>query len=111
MLTRKAAINKVERFAREIKATGLHLKRVVLFGSFAHGKTHQWSDIDVALVADEFTTNEIKNLTHFSRINVKDAYYRISPHTYNTKHFTPKVDPFVEVILEKGIEIYFDNKK
>ncbi|MBO9573833.1 MAG: nucleotidyltransferase domain-containing protein [Chitinophagaceae bacterium] len=107
MLTKKCAINKVKRFAGEIAASGIRLKKVVLFGSFAHGKTHEWSDIDVALAADEFTRNPSKNLAYFVRINNRKPFIRISTRTYNTKDFTPRVDPFVEVIMEHGIEINF----
>ena len=54
MLTRELAINKVSAFARELTALGLNIKRVILFGSYAKNHQHEWSDIDVALVADEF---------------------------------------------------------
>ena len=38
-----------------IEAKGVNLRTVILYGSFAKGTQHKWSDIDVALVADEFT--------------------------------------------------------
>ena len=46
------AIKIVEGYTREIEAQGVRLHTVILFGSFAGGKRHEWSDIDVALVAD-----------------------------------------------------------
>lgn len=105
MLTKKAAIKKVENFVKEVKASGIHVRRAVLFGSYAHGKPHKWSDIDLALVADEFTDDEFENIGYFVKVNVKPNYSIISTRTYNTKGFTPRIDPFVEVIMEKGIEI------
>ena len=54
MLTREFAINKVTDLAKEIKASGLNLKKIILYGSYVKNTQHEWSDIDVALVADEF---------------------------------------------------------
>lgn len=105
MLTQKVAIERVEHFAKELKDAGLHLRRVVLFGSYAHGKPHEWSDIDVALVADEFKSVGPIDVQLFSRINIKKPYIEIETRTYNTKDFTPEKDPFVEEILRTGIEI------
>lgn len=105
MLTKKTAIRKVENFIKEVKASGIHVRRAVLFGSYAHGKPHKWSDIDVALVADEFKGIGHEDWRYYSDIHNKKDYYIISPRTYNTKEFNPIDDPFVEVIMEKGIEI------
>lgn len=104
MLTKRAAIKIVENFVKEVKASGVHVRRAVLFGSYAHGKPHKWSDIDVALVADEFKGLGYNDSRYYAIIKCK-GYLDISLRTYNTKDFTPKVDPFVEVIMEKGIEI------
>ena len=66
MLTQQAAIDTVRNYALEIRNSGVNLKKVILYGSFAKGTQHEWSDIDVALVADEFQESdpfieEIKN--------------------------------------------------
>ena len=103
MLTRKAAIKTVEQFVREVKASGIRVRRAVLFGSYAHGKPHKWSDIDVALVADEF--KGVDDVRYFARINNKREFIDISTRTYNTREFHPYIDPFIEVIMDKGIEI------
>jgi predicted nucleotidyltransferase len=55
MLTQNAVIEIVGNYAKEIEQQGVQLRTVILYGSFAKGKQHEWSDIDVALVADEFT--------------------------------------------------------
>ncbi len=105
MLAKRIAIKTVENFVKEVKASGIRVRRVVLFGSCAHGKPHKWSDIDLALVADEFKGEGYFDSRLFGRINNKKEYLDISARTYNTKEFIPRIDPFVEVIMEKGIEI------
>ena len=103
MLTRNAAIKIVEDYANEIEAQGVRLRMVILFGSFAKGTQHEWSDIDVALVADEFT--ELPD-DHdlFPYVGIKKPYIRIEAKTYPTDYFLES-DPFIEEIKKEGIVI------
>ena len=103
MLTQQAAITIVQNYAKEIEQQGINLKNVVLFGSFAKGTQHEWSDIDVALVADEFT-GKIADYDLFAPIGIKKPYVRIETKTYPTDYFQTG-DPFVEEIKQQGIVI------
>src|ERR1022692_2396764 len=105
MLTQKTVINKIRKIAGEIRLSGVHLNRVVLYGSYAVNKQHKWSDIDVAFIADEFIGIGFEDTKLFSQIMIKYPKLNIQPRTYNTKDFTPDRDPFVEEILRTGIEI------
>ena len=105
MLTQKSTIAKVRRFAREIKASGVQLQRIVLYGSYARNEQHKWSDIDVALVSDSFRGIGFYDIDLFARIHIQKPFCSIQPRTYNTKDFSPGKDPFVEEILKTGIEI------
>ena len=104
MLTQRTAIEKVKRFAREIQNSGLHLRKVILFGSYAKNKQHKWSDIDVALVADEFKNFEYEDKQHFVSVLIRKPYYHIQTKTYSTSYFK-KGDPFIDEIKQTGIEI------
>jgi len=104
MLTRNAAIKTVRNYAKEINKQGVNLRKVILYGSFAKGTQHEWSDIDVALVADDFTGVGILDTPRFSRINLQAPYIRIEPRTYPTDYFQES-DPFIEEIKNTGIEI------
>ena len=50
MLTKDDVIETVRNYAHNIEARGVQLQTVILYGSFAKGTQHEWSDIDVALV-------------------------------------------------------------
>jgi len=103
MLTRNAAIKIVEDYANEIEAQGVRLRMVILFGSFAKGTQHEWSDIDVALVADEFTgLPDDHDL--FPYVGIKKPYIRIEAKTYPTDYFIES-DPFIEETKKEGIVI------
>ena len=41
----------------------VHLQKVVLFGSYARGNAHEWSDVDLALISDDFN-----KMSHSQRI-------------------------------------------
>jgi predicted nucleotidyltransferase len=105
MLTQKSVINHIKKLAEEIKQSGIHLNRAVLYGSYARNEQHVWSDIDVALVADEFTGIGFEDVKLFARSLVKRSELNIQPRTYNTRDFLSGQDPFVDEILKTGIEI------
>lgn len=43
------------RFVRDVQRSGVHLQHAYLFGSYATGRAHRHSDIDIALVSPDFT--------------------------------------------------------
>ena len=104
MLTRNAVIEIVANYAKEIQAHGIHLRTVILYGSFAKGTQHQWSDIDVALVADEFTGFTFNDKKLFPYVGIKKQYIRIEAKTYPTEYFQ-QGDPFIDEIKKTGIKI------
>ena len=104
MLTQNAVIEVVRNYARDIEAKGVHLRIVILYGSFAKGTQHEWSDIDVALVADEFIGFSFEDKKLFPYVGIKKPYIRIETKTYPTKYFL-EGDPFIEEIKKDGIVI------
>jgi len=108
MLTQNAVIHTVQDYAKEINEQGVNLRKVILFGSFAKGTQHEWSDIDVALVADDFSGFGFFDRKRFSSIGTKNSYMMIEPITYPTDYFEES-DPFIEEIKKTGIEININN--
>jgi len=103
MLTQNAAINTVRDYVGEICDSGVNIRKAFLYGSFAKGTQHEWSDIDVALVADEFTgLPDDHDL--FPYIGIKKPYIRIETITYPTDYFQ-QGDPFIDEIKKTGILI------
>jgi predicted nucleotidyltransferase len=107
MLDRNAVIEIVSNYAHDIKLHGVHLRTVILFGSFAKGTQHEWSDIDVALVADEFTGLP-EDVDFYSKVAIKKPYTRIEEVTFPTGYFS-KGDPFIDEIKKEGIVILSNN--
>ena len=104
-ITQLAAIELVKKFVKELQDKGLHLRKVYLFGSYARNEQRQYSDIDVALVADEFQSIAFLDLQYFADISIKRPYIMLELHTYNTAYFQ-EGDAFInEEIKPKGIVI------
>jgi predicted nucleotidyltransferase len=104
MLDKDAAIAIVRNYAQEIESHGVHLRDVILYGSFAKGMQHEWSDIDVALVADEFTGWYLDDKKLFPYVGIKKPYIRIEAKTYPTQYFQ-QGDPFINEIIKTGVKI------
>jgi len=104
MLTQHDAIEIVRNYAHDIESRGVNLRTVILYGSFAKGTQHEWSDIDVALVADEFTGFTFNDKKLFPYVGIKKPYIRIEAKTYPTDYFQ-EGDPFIEEIIKTGIKI------
>lgn len=44
----------INNYLESLEAHHIRIRKVVLFGSYVTGKANEWSDIDVALVSDDF---------------------------------------------------------
>ena len=73
MLTKKNLMKYISEYISECNRLGLQLKRVILFGSYAHNTAHKWSDIDLALVSDDFTGMRLddREKTPQARLQIK----------------------------------------
>ncbi len=104
MVGQEAAINTVKHFAEAVRKQGVDLKAVILFGSYARGEQREWSDIDVALVADEFIGVSFEDIKRFIDVTIQKPYLFIESHTFNTSEFY-EGNPFIAKIRRTGIVI------
>jgi uncharacterized protein len=106
MVTKSTALEIAKKFVADVQAKGLHVRAAILFGSYAHNRAHKWSDIDLALIADEFGGGRVIDLRLYVDILLSNKEYSpLELHTYNTAYFQ-EGDPFInEEIKPKGIVI------
>jgi len=104
MVRKQSVINTVTHFAQAVRAEGVNLRAVILFGSYARGEEREWSDIDVALVADEFIGVSFEDIKRFIDVTIQKPYHFIEPHTFNTEDFE-KGNAFIEEICRTGVHI------
>ena len=86
-----------------LKESGLQIKDAILFGSYATGKQNELSDIDLAIVSDEFEGIRFKDKSKIRKITISiSSDLEVLP--FNTNDFIPS-NPFVKEILDTGIRV------
>jgi predicted nucleotidyltransferase len=98
------AIKKTLDFLEELKKSGIAFQAAWLFGIYAKGKQHAWSDIDVAIFSDDFTGVGFNDKKDIAPVNVRKEFVDIEVKTYPSKALL-RPDPFVKQILEEGIRL------
>lgn len=94
----------VKEYANRLKLEAYPFSAIYLFGSFAKGNAHRWSDIDVAVVSKEMTKGHWRGQLKLRRLKrlVDD---RIEPHGFSPEDFKQDWMPMVHEIKKTGIRI------
>jgi predicted nucleotidyltransferase len=53
-MVEKSVVNIVRKYLQAVSSQGFPVKAGVVFGSYATGKTHEWSDIDLLVISSRF---------------------------------------------------------
>ncbi len=102
-ITRLSAIKIAEKFVSDVVKSGVKIKKAFLYGSYAKNEQRDWSDIDVALVADHFSGISFIDMNGFKKVITREEYIPIQLKTYSTLDF--KKDFFAHEEIENCIEI------
>lgn len=101
----KTEAKKIARqYANKLKKNHMSVSSMYLFGSQAEDKTHQDSDIDVAVISPIFKNNFSKNSLKFWQMR-REIDSRIEPHGFTQEDFNNLADPLVYEIKKNGIRI------
>ncbi len=97
---------KVERIVKEyaeLLKKELSLDQVYMFGSYAKGTYDDNSDIDVAVVAHDFTGDRFEDSLKLRKLRRK-IDCRIEPHPIKSDSFD-MTNPFIREIVDNGVKI------
>ena len=83
---------------------GIPIQRALLFGSFARHTHHKDSDIDVALVSDQFTGDRFQDISTLIPI-LMSLSSQLEVHPFASKGFTSENSSVVSEILKEGIDV------
>ena len=86
----------------EVIKEALNPMRVIFFGSYVNGNPHEYSDIDIAVVLNDFQGDWHETATLLYRLR-RNVSIDIEPHLMDAQH-----DPsgFLEHIMKTGEIIY-----
>ena len=93
----------VKSYIEQLENIGIHVQQAILFGSYASGKYDEWSDIDLAIVSNDFAGNRFEDRNKIRKITLQ-VNSDISPMPFRPEDFNDS-DYFVKEILETGIRI------
>ena len=93
----------LEQYIKELERNNIHIQQAIMFGSHSRGLSHEWSDIDIALVSDAFDGVRISDRSKIRRITLSVSS-DLSPIPFRPEDFTAD-DPLVKEILDTGVKI------
>ena len=99
MFTRRTLNEKIRSFLSELENNGFKVARAILYGSYATGKIHENSDIDLAIWLSNFPEKHWSDIREIAHIVAKHS--PISPRFY-PENETENEDPFIGVIKKTG---------
>ncbi|MCK4251347.1 nucleotidyltransferase domain-containing protein [candidate division WOR-3 bacterium] len=97
-------ISEIRDLIKTIEKNGISISAAYLFGSYARGKANEWSDIDVALVSDNFSGIRFYDVEKLLSVLKKYNNF-IEFHPFKTAEFNPSSNLFVKEISENSIRI------
>jgi len=78
--------------------------KYILFGSWAKGTIHQWSDIDLCVVSDKFNGN-LLNVSDKLRIWANEINYDLEPIAMRPEDLADKTDTLASEVNKWGIVV------
>jgi len=95
--------NKIIKFIQALSKNSIHVQQAFLFGSYASGTFDAWSDIDLALISEDFSGNRFQDRNAMRKIKLAVSS-DIETLPYRPEDFTA-ANPFVKKIMETGIRV------
>ncbi len=104
---RASALRAIQRFMK-LADTKINIEKIVLFGSHAMDQAHKWSDIDIAVISDDFKDVDYRDrLLVLSKIAWHQKVTEIDALGYTVEEFeSDNPLDLVTEIKKCGIVVY-----
>ncbi|PIU10840.1 nucleotidyltransferase [Candidatus Kuenenbacteria bacterium CG08_land_8_20_14_0_20_37_23] len=106
-MAKKRILKKVKKeisnYLDVLKQDRLPIREVWLFGSYAKGNPHEWSDIDLCIVSPKFK-DPFRAMQYLWLKRIKDNGLTIEPVGYSQKDFA-EGSSLISEIKQHGIKI------
>lgn len=99
----KIIIEIVQKYAEKI-CENYKIEAIILFGSYAKGTNHENSDIDVAIITDDFENDIFDEELNLMRLR-RNIDTRIEPHLIRIDDYKNVKTPFIQEIINTGIKV------
>jgi predicted nucleotidyltransferase len=102
LFTKNDIIDLIKNFVTDCNSYDLKFDKVILFGSYAKNNQSEDSDIDLALISNQFSEDSFENALKIAPILLK--YLNIDAVTFPSNYFE-NGDPFINEIKRTGLLI------
>lgn len=99
----KSVNREVLRYLHNLQSDGFAIERAVLFGSYAQGKQHKWSDIDLCIISRDLYKKQY-DIDYLWKKKADVTPTRIEPVGFTPEDFVDE-DPLVWEIKRTGIRV------
>lgn len=102
----ESIINIIRKYLKALPEYGINALKAVLYGSFLQGNAHEWSDIDLVVIAPEFDGfKDRERIKDLWRATLK-ADNRIEPIPCGVKEWEEDDSrPIIDIARREGIII------
>ena len=100
---KKEIIDKLIKFVDLLELNNIKIEQAILFGSYAKGTQDRWSDIDIAVVSDNFIGDRYLDLNNLKKF-IFSIDTDISPLPFRKDDFNIE-NLFVKEIIQTGLKI------
>lgn len=80
------------------------IEAIILFGSYAKGTNDENSDIDIAIITDDFENDIIDEELKLMKLRRK-IDTRIEPHLIRIEDYKKVSTPFIQEVIDTGIKV------
>lgn len=95
--------NAIDKYLQALSQHNIPIREAILFGSHAKGNSQEWSDIDIALVSEEFGGDWINDKDKIRKITLSvSSEIEVMP--FSPADFDSN-NPLVKEILKTGIRL------
>jgi len=101
MLDKESVRELATKYAEEVKKV-LNPDIIILFGSHVNGNPHEWSDIDIAVVMNNFQGDWLKTASMLCKLR-REISFDIEPHLLDE---TRDQSGFLEHVKKTGEILY-----
>lgn len=99
--------NLINRYGAVLKQSGIVAEKLIMFGSYAKGKSRPDSDLDVCVVSKAFGKNRLQESMDLAALTVK-VDSMIEPYPCHPDDLNNKYDPLIHEINTHGIQFAID---
>ncbi|PIP64228.1 nucleotidyltransferase [Candidatus Roizmanbacteria bacterium CG_4_9_14_0_8_um_filter_34_12] len=105
ILKKQGILNEIENYIKVLIKNKINPEKIILYGSFAKEKAHQYSDIDIAVISDQFGKDEIEELMELERLTI-DVSDRIEAIPLTNDNLKLKYHSLIGEIKKYGKIVY-----